>query len=82
MQQTHGVTTLSSPIANLANALRRGLHLFAKPWHRLRAVNVFLDGASMGGDRESARRHQRSFGKQPIFCASGLTRRGILKMGK
>ncbi len=32
----------------LAIALRKGLHLFAKPWNRLRAVNVFLDGASLG----------------------------------
>jgi WD40 repeat protein len=31
----------------MARALRRGLHDFAKPWYRLRAVNVFLDDVSM-----------------------------------
>ena len=31
----------------LAPALQRALHGFAKPWHRLRAVRVFVDEASL-----------------------------------
>jgi WD40 repeat protein len=34
----------------LAPALQRGLHRFAKPWYRLRAVRVFRDEASLSAN--------------------------------
>ena len=34
----------------LAPALRAGLERFAKPWHRLRTLRVFLDSANLSAD--------------------------------
>jgi hypothetical protein len=34
----------------LASALQAGLHRFAKPWHRLRALRVFRDEASLAAN--------------------------------
>ena len=36
--------------ADLAPALRDGLHKLAKPWHHKRAMRVFLDDASLSAD--------------------------------
>jgi TIR domain len=36
--------------SRLASALRQALHTFAKPWNRLRALNVFLDEANLSAD--------------------------------
>lgn len=34
----------------LAPRLKRGLHRFAKPWHRMRALRVFLDDAALSAN--------------------------------
>ena len=36
--------------AELAKAIQIGLHRFARPWHRLRALRVFRDQASLATD--------------------------------
>jgi WD40 repeat protein len=36
--------------APVARALQRGLHDFAKPWYRLRALKVFLDDSSLAAN--------------------------------
>jgi len=36
--------------SRLASALRAGLHRFAKPWYRVRALRVFRDDSSLSAN--------------------------------
>ncbi|WP_285472904.1 TIR domain-containing protein [Actinoplanes sp. NBRC 101535] len=47
------------PDAGAAEELRRGLHGFARPWFRMRALRVFLDAASLSASPDLERDLQR-----------------------
>ncbi|WP_405735578.1 TIR domain-containing protein [Streptomyces sp. NBC_00028] len=45
-----------------ARLLRQGLHQFARPWNRLRALRVFLDIAALSADHDLWRTIERALG--------------------
>ena len=51
----------------LARAVRAALHGFARPWYRLRALNVFLDQSDLAADPRMWSRIQESIGKARFF---------------